>query len=150
MSKKENKREPLILVVGMRGVGKKYVPKENEVLVDVPYIEPETEENEEPAMVIMREIKLSRHDLYYLHDGIIDLLDGIVDDVTDEQIVKLLTLHTTWDGVADTLGKGEVLGAISQHFIGMDVPMYKDGDEYFNKFYKSLEDKKEEIIKFIS
>lgn len=146
----ENKREPLILVVGCKGVGRtKYIPKENEVLIDVNF-EPEIEIDEEPVIKLIREIKLYRSDLDYLHDGIIDLLDGVVENVTDEQIGKLLTLHPTWDGVADTLGKGEVLDAISQHFIGMDVPMNKDGQQYFDKFYNALKDKKEEIIKFIS
>lgn len=150
MKENENKRESmLIITTGMKGVGRtNYVPKENEVLIDIPVNY--DKQKEEPVMKIVREIQLYRHDLDYLHDGIIDLLDGIIEDVTDEQIGRLLTLHPTWDGIADTLGKGEVLDAISQHFVGRDVPMNGDTKEYIDKFYNDLKDKKQEIINFIS
>ena len=144
-NKTENKREPkLIITVGAKGCGK-YTSKENQIIID----DVDSKIKEEPVIKIVREFELYRHDLDYIHDGIIDLLDGVVEHVTDEQIGKLLTLCPEWDGIVDTLGKGEILDAISQHFVGMDVPTGIKGDDYFNKFYKAIQDKKEEILKFI-
>lgn len=98
-------------------------------------------------MKITKTITLDRHDFNRIRDRVLDVFDI---EVSDKQIKKLLTLCPDWDGIMDTLGESEVMGAICRHFIGMSVPMYGSPQEYKDAFWKKAEESKEAVIKFIS
>ena len=97
-------------------------------------------------MQIIRVIELDEQDVNTLIDTINNVFNV---EVTEPQLEKLLTLCPDWDGIVDTLGRGDVIDSICQHFIGMDVPMYGSPQEYKDTFYDQIERSKKHFLEFI-
>lgn len=95
----------------------------------------------------MSKIKLDRDDLNRLHDAFLGITEI---SATDGQIIRLVELCPTWDGIVDTLGTGDVMDVICLHFVGMKVPMYGSPDTYEDEFRKKVEDKKSDIKEFLN
>ncbi len=74
------------------------------------------------------------------HDRIVDLYD---ESLSKEQLTKLVKL-------ARENGNGlEFIDAISNHFVGMNVPMFGDSEKYKTKFRQKIEDSKKAFLHYI-
>lgn len=96
---------------------------------------------------IIKEIKLDKNDLARLHDALLDVFEV---NVTNSQIKKLLSLCPDWDGETDTCSLDDVINTITNHFVGMNVPMYGDSLTYKDGFWTAIKDKKTDFLNFIN
>ena len=78
-----------------------------------------------------------------VHDKILDCFDI---SITKEHLVKLLKLcdNNSLDYPDD------IVSDIIYYFTNQRIPTYGDSEEYKNRFWKNVENKKEEFISFIN
>jgi len=90
---------------------------------------------------------LDRNAYAYLHDALYDVFDQ---SFNHSQIDKLFELHPAWDGVMDTLGRGELMDKICFHFIQMKVPIYNDTQEFEDEFHRKIAENKDRFLAYIN
>ncbi|RYX86570.1 hypothetical protein EON73_02530 [bacterium] len=80
-------------------------------------------------------IILDRNNYAYLHDAVFDIFG---ESLNKSQLDKLIKLHPDFDGVMDTLGRGEIMDRICIYFIQMAVPTYGSSAGYEAEFEQKI------------